>query len=111
MLTSKPKSSAERDKMKLLTKALADKLPAIYSQENNSDPVAQVRFFSIASQWEWFAVEFDGTDLFYGLVKGFETELGYFSLSELESVTAMNGMLPLIERDTSFKPTPLSQLR
>ena len=97
--------------MKLLTKALADKLPAIYSQENNSDPVAQVRFFSIASQWEWFAVEFDGTDLFFGLVKGFENELGYFSLSELESVTAMGGKLPLIERDTSFKPTPLSQLR
>jgi hypothetical protein len=97
--------------MKLLTKELANKLPALYSQENNSEPVAQVRFFSIASQWEWFAVEFDGEDLFYGLVKGFETELGYFSLSELQGLTAMNGMLPLIERDTSFKPTPLSQLR
>jgi len=111
MLTSKPKGSAEREIMKLLTKALADKLPPLYSQENTKDPIAQVRFFSIANNWEWFAVEFDGTNEFFGLVNGFESELGYFYLSELEGVTAMGGKLPLIERDTAFTPKPLSECR
>lgn len=97
--------------MKLLTKELANKLPPLYSQENTADPVVQVRFFSIASNWEWLAYEFDGEDLFFGLVKGFENELGYFSLSELESVTAMGGKLPLIERDLGFTPKPLSECR
>lgn len=111
MLTSKPKSSTEREIMKLLTKALADKLPPLYSQENTKDPIAQVRFFSIAGNWEWFAIEFDGDDQFFGLVNGFESELGYFSLTELASVTAMGGKLPLIERDLGFTPKPLSECR
>jgi hypothetical protein len=40
---------------------------------------------------------------------GFEAELGYFSLSELESVRGPWG-LP-IERDLWFKPCPLSEVK
>jgi hypothetical protein len=53
-------------------------------------------------------VEFDGEDVFFGLVVGFEIEAGYFSLSELEATRGPWG-LP-IERDLWFKPVPLSQL-
>jgi hypothetical protein len=40
-------------------------------------------------------------------VQGFEEEMGYFSLSEMESIK-VRGLG--IERDVSFTPTPLSQL-
>jgi len=56
----------------------------------------------------WWASEFDGDDLFFGLVSGFELEMGYFSLSELESVTGPLG-LP-IERDLYFEPKTLKEL-
>jgi hypothetical protein len=52
--------------------------------------------------------EFDGEDLLFGLVQGLEEELGYFSLSELESVRVLG--LP-VERDLYFTPKPLSALR
>ena len=55
------------------------------------------------------ASEFDGEDIFFGLVIGMEMELGYFSLSELESVRGSLG-LP-IERDLYFKPKTLQELR
>ena len=95
---------AERVKMTLLTKAVASNLPPLYSQENESNPIAQARFYSVVSNWEWFATEFDGVDLFFGLVKGFETELGYFSLSEMKD----SG---LVVADPEFAPKPLSELR
>lgn len=94
--------------MKLLTKELRDRLPAIGSTDGQRDPVAQVKFFTPDTQWTWYATEFDGEDLFFGLVDGLEKELGYFSLSELESVRGPLG-LP-IERDLYFDPTPLSAL-
>jgi len=55
------------------------------------------------------ASEFDGRDIFFGLVIGFEAEFGYFSLSELESVRGPLG-LP-IERDQHFRPRALVELR
>ncbi len=47
--------------------------------------------------------------MFFGLVVGFEEELGYFRLSEL---TQAHGPLGLpIERDLHFQPTRLSLVR
>lgn len=94
--------------MKLLTKTVQSQLPALYSQENNSNPIARVKFFTPWSNWTWYATEFDGEDTFFGLVEGFEKELGYFSLSELQSITGPFGLR--IERDLHFKPTPLKEL-
>jgi|TARA_R110002051_G_scaffold245344_3_gene305105 hypothetical protein len=90
--------------MKLLTKELREKLPFLYTNENEDDPKAIVKFFTPFSNWTWYATEFDGDDTFFGLVDGLDKELGYFSLSELESLGAK------IERDLYFKPTPLSEL-
>jgi hypothetical protein len=93
----------------LLTKEIREELPKLYSQEEKGvEAQAVVKFFTPDSNWTWYATEFDGEDLFFGLVVGFETELGYFSLSELEGVKGPLG-LP-IERDLHFEPTCLRQL-
>lgn len=67
-----------------------------------------VKFFTPDSSWTCYATEFDGEDIFYGLVVGLEIELGYFSLSELEETRGPLG-LP-IERDLQFEPRALSEL-
>lgn len=96
--------------MKLLTKEIRDRLPPIGTTDGQfGDAVVQVKFFCPWSNWTWYATEFDGEDLFFGLVVGFETELGYFSLSELRSV---HGPWELgIERDRHFRPRPLREVR
>jgi len=95
--------------MTLLPDEIRAIIPSLYSQENVSDPIAQIKFFCPWSSWTWYAVEFDGKDLFFGKVKGFETELGYFSLSELENLRGPGGLR--IERDIHFQPQPLSQCK
>ena len=71
---------------KLMTRALARRIPSLYATEGQgSEAVAQVRYFTPDSSWEWYALEFDGQDTFYGLVVGHDVEWGYFSLSELEA--------------------------
>ena len=94
--------------MMLLTKELREKLPPLYSTENTDDPLVVCKFFTPDSSWTWYATEFDGEDTFFGLVEGLETEVGYFSLSEMESARGPWG-LP-IERDRSFTPCKLSTL-
>lgn len=96
---------------KLLTKELRKLLPPLYFTEKaNVQPLAVVKFFSPYTGWQWYATEFDGEDIFFGLVVGFATELGYFSLKELEEVKVF-GNVPAVERDLSFEPTPLDQIK
>jgi hypothetical protein len=93
----------------LLTEQLIRKLPRLYECEKQGlDALAQVKFFTPDSNWTWYATEYDGEDVFFGLVVGHETELGYFSLSELLSVRGPLG-LP-VERDLYFIPKPLKDL-
>lgn len=106
--------------MKILTKANRKALPKLYSQENEADPIVQVKFFGIMGlgAWTWYAIEGepvlddDGKEvdfMFFGLVDGFEKELGYFNLSQLQE--AKRGTLPLVERDMYFAPRPVSNFR
>ena len=86
------------------------RLPDLYSgEELGLDAQAQVKFFTPESSWTWYASEFDGDDIFFGLVIGFECEIGYFSLSELQDVRGPWG-LP-IERDLYFEPQTLGILK
>lgn len=39
------------------------------------------------SGWYWFATELNANGNHFGLVQGFEDELGYFSQEELESLS------------------------
>ena len=95
--------------MKLLTKALLKQLPPLYATEDQEDPMVICKFFYPDFDWSWFAIEYDGEDVFFGLVDGFVAELGYFTRSELESNRGKLG-LP-IERDLYFSPCRLSELR
>jgi hypothetical protein len=106
-----------------LTKDLIKTLPALYSQEENPDPMVVVKFFSPDAGWTWYAIEGSPVDangyydtdkekvdfVFFGLVSGIEVELGYFSLSELQSIRGRLG-LP-VERDLYFEPTRLSAIK
>jgi len=96
--------------MKLLTQEILLRLPQLYATENipTKDVVAQVKFFTPDSSWTWYATEFDVQDTFFGLVDGLEKELGYFSLSELQSVRGPLG-LP-VERDLHWTPKTLGEI-
>jgi hypothetical protein len=95
--------------MHLLTQAIRRKLPPLYAnEEQGTDALAIVKFFTPDSSWTWYASEYDGDDLFFGLAVGFEPELGYFRLSELQSIRGRLGLL--VERDRFFIPTPLREL-
>ena len=95
--------------MQLLTQAIRRKLPPLYAnEEKGTEALAIVKFFTPDSSWTWYASEFDGDDVFFGLAVGVEPELGYFLLSELPSIRGKLG-LP-VERDRFFTPTPLREL-
>ena len=102
-----PRPAPEQDNANdLMPEWLKAQFPKLYSTEHTSDPLVICKYFTPDAQWTWYATEFDGEDTFFGLVEGFEPELGYFSLAELQSVHGPFG-LP-IERDLYFLPTPLS---
>ena len=96
--------------MKLLTMEILKKLPAQGSTESQGkDAIAQVKFFTPDSNWTWYAVEYDpDAKMFFGLVDGFEKELGYFGLEELEQIRGPMGLN--LERDLYFDPVPLREL-
>jgi hypothetical protein len=92
--------------MKLMTEAIESSLP---TRNESDDAQAVVKYFTPDADWTWYATEYDPESrLFFGLVDGFERELGYFSLDELEQLRGPLG-LP-VERDLYWKPTPLSEL-
>ena len=102
-------------------------MPPLYSQEHEPDPLVVCKFFDPVGSWTWYATEGSPVDedgyydtdkakvdyLFFGLVIGFEKELGYFSLTELQTLKeGMRGLRALpIERDVYFRPTRLSEVR
>ena len=94
--------------MKLMTKEILNRIPALYSQEEAKDPTVHVKFFAPWSNWTWYATEYDPEErIFFGRVDGFESELGNFSLDELEGVEGPRGLK--IERDRTFGPKALSE--
>jgi hypothetical protein len=102
-------------------------MPALYSQEQERDPLVVCMFFDPVGSWTWYPYEGSPVDedgyydtnkekvdyLFFGLVVGHVAEVGYFSLEELK--TAKEGMRGLralpIERDVHFRPQRLSEIR
>ena len=95
--------------MQLLTTQLLKDLPMLGATEIDKDPLVRAKIFYPNFSWTWYAIEYDGEDLFYGYVDGDFPELGYFSLAELQQNRGKLG-LP-IERDRSFVPCPLSVIR
>ena len=96
--------------MTLITKTLSKKIPALYAQDSQGkEAIAFVKLFTPWSNWSWYITEMDpATGECFGLVKGLENELGYFSLRELETLRGPAGLK--VERDRYFDPQPLSAL-
>ena len=85
------------------------KIPKLYSTENEEDPIAWVKFFSPYSNATWYVTEFDGRETMFGWADLGHGELGYISLRELENTNRRG--LPLVERDLSWRPRPLSRAK
>ena len=91
--------------MKLLTKEILKKLPALYATDGqpHKERKVPVKLFSPWTNWTWYGLEFDPEDrLFFGYVVGLEEELGYFCLDELEEIEGPGGLK--IERDRNWDP-------
>lgn len=90
--------------MKLITKEIERRLPALYSQEEVDNPRIIMKFFTPWSNWTWYIIEGDkqedGDWLFFAMVHGIEKELGYVNLEELEGLRGPGGIK--IERDKFF---------
>ena len=94
----------------LMPESVLRQLPSLYSTEQQGDPIVWVKYFTPDSSWTWYVTEYDpGDRLCFGLVIGYEIELGYFSLDELVTTKGPLGLH--IERDLYFMPQPLSKVR
>lgn len=95
--------------MELIPKEIKDKIPSLYSTEDQSDPMVFCKLF--LDGWTWYITELSiDEDIAFGyVVSPFESELGYFSLNEIQSLRGRLGSWA--ERDLLFKPTKLSILR
>lgn len=99
-----------------MTKTLEKQIPKLYSNEDVENPKIAVHYFNPCGSGDWYVLEgekqADGDWLFFGFVKGLGfDELGYFTLSELESVKIKPFGLG-IERDLYFnKDTCLNDVK
>ena len=96
--------------MKLLTKEITDKAQKQYKKGADIDgQMIVAKFFDPMGSWTWYLMNLaDDKDYAWGIVDGFEVEMGSFSMKELASI-----QLPLglgIERDMYFEPVKASEL-
>ena len=95
---------------RLLNEDLRKALPKLREQAEVKDPIVYAAFVFVASGWVWFVTEgerrSDDDFIFFGYVIGFESEWGYFALSELEEVN-VRGLR--VERDLTFEPKLFSK--
>ncbi|QSZ42840.1 DUF2958 domain-containing protein [Sulfurimonas aquatica] len=96
---------------KLIPQTLLSDIPDLYETEGSLNPICHVKLFTPDSCFTWYVIELSQTDVntCYGYVQGPESELGYFTLEELESIHGPLGLT--IERDLSFSPISFSQIK
>lgn len=103
--------------MKLLTKELERSLPELYSNSENLNPDILIHFFNPVGRGDWYVIEgrkeIDGDYYFFGYVKSMIDpmfdELGFFTLSQLESIELPFGLG--IERDICWKVKSLDEVK
>ena len=96
---------------KLIPQTLLSDIPDLYETEGQLNPICHIKLFTPDSNWTWYIIEFSKLDAktCYGYVQGLESELGYFTLEELESIHGPLGLA--IERDMSFEPTLFATIK
>ena len=108
-----PNSGLRRHK--LMTKELGETIPALYANERRRRLRLRPRARQAVLPYTpaGAGTSPSGTpkpETCFGLVEGFETELGYFELTELAETTVFGGV-PAVERDLYWKPTTLGDIR
>ena len=95
----------------LITKTLAKQFARIGDQRDAEDPMVVAKFFG-GSSATWYAISYDPESrTCFGFVTGLGyPELGYFSITELESLKMPPFGLP-VERDRWFTPCRLSEVK
>ena len=69
-----------------------------------------MKLFSPYSEWTWYVTEWEAeTGLCFGPRQGFETEWGYFGLTELRRRRCSAGV-PAIERDLYWEPKTIGEI-
>lgn len=96
--------------MELIPKELLEAIPKLYETEDVVNPTCHIKLFTPDAQWTWYIIEISiDENLCYGYVQGLDNELGYFNLDEIKQVKGPLGLK--VERDLSFTPKPLSEIR
>ena len=73
--------------------------------------MARAKLFCPYKGWRWYVTEWDAeTGECFGLVEGFETEWGYFDLTELAEATVLGGV-PAIERDLYWESKTIGEIK
>lgn len=81
-----------------------------YDNASAKDITCPVKFFCPWNDWAWYAAEYDAaTGIAWGIVHGFETEVGSFSIDELNSISGPFGMR--IEMDEYWTPMTMADIR
>lgn len=95
--------------MELIPKEIKEQIPKLYETEEQTDPIVYVKLF--IDGWTWYITELSiDDDICFGyVVSPFGSELGYFSLKEIQEVKGSLGIA--VERDLHFKPIPLSAIK
>lgn len=98
--------------MKLFTKEIVKNMPKFGTNQHKSasELVFYCKLFTPWSNWTWYVAEANfETGEAFGLVEGFERELGYFDLNEIQEIRGPGGLR--IERDMWFSPKSYNDLR
>ena len=89
--------------MKLMTKEIKKKAQKQFDDGSDMEQMVVAKYFG--GSWTWYLMHLDPEDNNYawGIVKGFDTEMGSFSMEELRGLKIPPFGLP-VERALYFKP-------
>jgi len=89
--------------MRLTTKAIEKQAQKQYPLGTDMEQNIVAKFFDPCGSWSWYVMNQDpeDSDYLWGIVDGFDVEMGSFSLEELSSIKGPLGIG--IERDLHFK--------
>ncbi len=92
----------------LISEEIKKLIPPLYATEEQSDPTVYVKLF--LDDWTWYITELSiDENLAFGYVTSpFGSELGYFSLDEIQCIEGSFGIG--VERDLQFKACKLSTI-
>ena len=95
--------------MNLLDQQLLERFRELGKQDI-LDPIIVAKFFTSWSRWTWYVISYDEeSGMFFGLVQGSHTELGYFSMTDLKRLKGPFGFG--VERDLHWREKRLSELK